>query len=595
MKAPMAGARPSGLGAAARLQAEHLHRLVHHLGLRLQRTRGRRELLDHGRVLLRDRVELAHGLIDLPDAAGLLARGVRDVADERVDLLHRAHHLAHRLAGAVDQLAAAPHLVRRVLDQGLDLLCCFQRALREAAHLGRHHGEAAPLLTRPRRFHRRIERQDVGLERDAVDDLDDFADARRAVADLAHGGDDLRHGAVAVARHGGRALRELRGLLRGAGALRHGAVHLFHGRRRLLQVAGLRFGARGQVLVAAGDLVAGDLHTLELVAHVGHHGLQIHIELVQCRGEFAELGRSAHRQACGEVTRGHGVGEAHGLRQRLHGLAAQGPGGEQGCRQQWHRQGDVGCGAQASADLADRQAGQCQRHADPANGAAQAGPQRAAQPARQAFVHHLAAPQAHRHLATLALGAHPRIQGLGRLHLLACGFGAHGHIAHGLAVLHDGRGVGHHPVVVAVLAAVLHQGRPGRAAAQRLPHVAKGLGGHVGVSHDVVRLAHEFIAAEAADRNEGGVAVGDVALQIGGGDQGHAIRDDVFLLGDGQVGAHGTLVRRGGSWFGRLAHVISACARRYVAPGSRRAPFRAPGLTQIKVSRVRSTARCRCH
>ncbi|MCY1546011.1 hypothetical protein D9M68_819860 [compost metagenome] len=59
------------------------------------------------------------------------------------------------------------------------------------------------------------------------------------------------------------------------------------------------------------------------------------------------------------------------------------------------------------------------------------------------------------------------------------------------------------------------------------------------MAHQVVRLPDEFLALEATDRHEGRVAVGDAALQIGGGDEGHALGDDEFLVGDGQVGAHG--------------------------------------------------------
>lgn len=45
--------------------AEDLHGLFHDLGLGLQRAGRRSELLDHGRVLLGDRVQLTHRLIDL--------------------------------------------------------------------------------------------------------------------------------------------------------------------------------------------------------------------------------------------------------------------------------------------------------------------------------------------------------------------------------------------------------------------------------------------------------------------------------------------------------------------------------------------------
>jgi hypothetical protein len=42
-------------------------------------------------------------------------------------------------------------------------------ALRQAAHLAGHHREAAALFAGARRLHGGVQRQDVGLERDAVD------------------------------------------------------------------------------------------------------------------------------------------------------------------------------------------------------------------------------------------------------------------------------------------------------------------------------------------------------------------------------------------------------------------------------------------
>ena len=74
--------------------------------------------------------------------------------------------------------AARVDLVHRVADQGLDLLGCRGRALRQVAHFGGHHREAAALLAGARRFDRRVQRQDVGLEGDAVDDADDVDDLR---------------------------------------------------------------------------------------------------------------------------------------------------------------------------------------------------------------------------------------------------------------------------------------------------------------------------------------------------------------------------------------------------------------------------------
>src|ERR1700743_802071 len=53
----------------------------------------------------------------------------------------------------------------RFADQFLDFLRRRTRALCEAAHFRSHHREATPLLAGARRFHRGVQRQNVGLKR----------------------------------------------------------------------------------------------------------------------------------------------------------------------------------------------------------------------------------------------------------------------------------------------------------------------------------------------------------------------------------------------------------------------------------------------
>ncbi|MNT31538.1 hypothetical protein D3C72_1673780 [compost metagenome] len=92
--------------------------------------------------------------------------------------------------------------------------------------------------------------------------------------------------------------------------------------------------------------------------------------------------------------------------------------------------------------------------------------------------------------------------------------------------------------MVAVLAAVLDQARPGLPPANGAPHVLVGLGGHVGVADEVVRLANEFVVAVAAHANERWIAVGNLALGVGAGHQQFIAGIVEVLLGHRQVDAH---------------------------------------------------------
>jgi len=65
----------------------------------------------------------------------------------------------------VDEIDALFHLARAVGDQILDVLGGLRGALRQAAHLGRHHREPAAGLARSCRFDRGVEREQVGLPR----------------------------------------------------------------------------------------------------------------------------------------------------------------------------------------------------------------------------------------------------------------------------------------------------------------------------------------------------------------------------------------------------------------------------------------------
>ncbi|KAG1243980.1 hypothetical protein G6F65_022068 [Rhizopus arrhizus] len=89
---------------------------------------------------------------------------------------------------------------RRVLDQALDFAGGLRAALRQRTHFARDHGKTLALFARTRRFHSRVQRQDVGLERNAVDHADDLVDALGAVRNLTHGVDGVLCFFAALAR-----------------------------------------------------------------------------------------------------------------------------------------------------------------------------------------------------------------------------------------------------------------------------------------------------------------------------------------------------------------------------------------------------------
>ena len=120
----------------------------------------------------------------MPVACSALALAMSDTIS--ATFLIEFDDLGQRRAGPVDQLDAVLDLAGAVGDQVLDVLGRLRRALRQAAHLRRHHREAAAGLAGARRLDRGIERQQIGLPRDLVDHADDVGDLARGLLDPRH-------------------------------------------------------------------------------------------------------------------------------------------------------------------------------------------------------------------------------------------------------------------------------------------------------------------------------------------------------------------------------------------------------------------------
>ena len=188
--------------------------LVHDLGLLFERLGGGRILLHQRRIALGHLIHLGQRLVDLIDAVRLLQAGAGNVRHKLRDFLDGGGDFIKCRTGLVHELDTLLNLAARIGDEVLDVLRGLRGALRQRAHFRCDHRETAPGIAGARRFDRGVERQEVGLPGDLVDDADDIGDLAGRRFDLRHCRNRIGHHLAAairnVARLGGRALTFLR-------------------------------------------------------------------------------------------------------------------------------------------------------------------------------------------------------------------------------------------------------------------------------------------------------------------------------------------------------------------------------------------------
>ncbi len=209
--------------------------------------------LDHGGVLLRDLVHLVDGDIDLAQAGGLFVGGGGDLGDDAADLGNVSDDAVERLAGLADEVNAAPDMLARGGDQRFDLLGRFGRTLREGADFRGDDGETSPGITGTGGFDAGVQREQVGLEGDLVDDADDLADLVGGVLDLAHGRDGLPDDLAGFVGLAARIEHGLAGAAGAVGGAADGVGDLLQRRGGLLERGGLLLGSAGQIVGRFGD------------------------------------------------------------------------------------------------------------------------------------------------------------------------------------------------------------------------------------------------------------------------------------------------------------------------------------------------------
>ncbi|PAV92866.1 hypothetical protein WR25_01893 [Diploscapter pachys] len=152
------------------------------------------------------------------------------------------------------------------VDPRLDVLGRFRRALRQRAHFGRDHREALAGVARARRLDARVQRQQIGLEGDAVDDADNFRNLVRRAFDAAHRLDRAGDDGARLFGLDARFLDDTIGADRTRGRLTDGRGDLVHRGGGFLQARGLLFGALRQIV---GGLADVDRAAVDAIGGIG--------------------------------------------------------------------------------------------------------------------------------------------------------------------------------------------------------------------------------------------------------------------------------------------------------------------------------------
>ena len=176
----------------------------------------------------------------------------------------------------------------RVAYQHRRILGCLRRFSRQTAHLLRDNGKAFSGTSCPCRFHRCIQRQNIGLECNVIDRFQNFFYLVRAVLNLVHRLHQMLHFLIAHRD----LFSGLVGLMANLHRLVCGAfcllVDLAEPRRKFLHRACLLRGALTEHLGTGGQLRAGRCHLLCRIVHLMHGIAQLTLHMAHRIQDIAE-------------------------------------------------------------------------------------------------------------------------------------------------------------------------------------------------------------------------------------------------------------------------------------------------------------------
>ena len=273
-------------------------------------------MLHQRSVLLRHAVNISHRLVHLGDTTGLLVRSGRNLANDVAHALDAAHHLLHGFACSFHVFHAAIDGRHTALNKALDIAGRLGAATCQQAHLTGYDSKTTALLTCARGFHRRIQRQDIGLESNRINQADDVANLAAGRGNLMHALHRLLHNRAPLRCRLRCRGRQLVGHLRRRRRLLHRTGQLQQRSHGLLQIAGCLLGAGRQIAIARGNLLAGQRNIATGIAHTPHHAVEIALHGLQGVLQVGDFVLTHHIQLLGQIPLGNRVRQALGILQR---------------------------------------------------------------------------------------------------------------------------------------------------------------------------------------------------------------------------------------------------------------------------------------
>ena len=134
----------------------------------------------------------------LSDVSGLALAGRCNLTYDVTELAHTEHNIVEINAGSAHPLRTFCNGGLTFTDQSLDFTRGGGTALRKIAYFPGDHSKATPLFPRARGFYRSIQRQQIGLEGDAVDLAGNIRNALAGLTDLVHRLCHSRYGCAAA-------------------------------------------------------------------------------------------------------------------------------------------------------------------------------------------------------------------------------------------------------------------------------------------------------------------------------------------------------------------------------------------------------------